>query len=216
MTFCPVFQVEYDLPKPGDTVDQQLLDRFMISQILEQNLTLFYGGLAGRPGKQGSVGPPGAPGMQGMSGPMGPPGPLGEVGAPGADGESGPLGPPGLSGPPGFKGEQGPPGLMGLAGEPGAPGLPGPLGDMGPTGPEAVMPVSILTFELEYVFDSLLSISVYLLSNKGKQDYCQRNSSAMCVASYKRNSLPCIPRIALTSAKERRLGFSASSMRLSK
>ena len=137
-----VFQVEYDLPKPGDTVDQQLLDRFMISQILEQNLTLFYGGLAGRPGKQGSVGPPGAPGMQGISGTMGPPGPLGEVGAPGADGESGPLGPPGLPGPPGFKGEQGPPGLMGLAGEPGAPGLPGPLGDMGPTGPEAVMPVS--------------------------------------------------------------------------
>lgn len=137
-----VFQVEYDLPKPGDTVDQQLLDRFMISQILEQNLTLFYGGLAGRPGKQGSVGPPGAPGMQGISGTMGPPGPLGEVGAPGADGESGPLGPPGLPGSPGFKGEQGPPGLMGLAGEPGAPGLPGPLGDMGPTGPEAVMPVS--------------------------------------------------------------------------
>jgi len=133
-------QVEYDLPKPGDTVDQQLLDRFMISQILEQNLTLFYGGLAGRPGKQGSVGPPGAPGMQGMSGPMGPPGPLGEVGAPGADGEFGPLGPPGLPGPPGYKGEQGPPGLMGLAGEPGAPGIPGPLGDMGPTGPEAVMP----------------------------------------------------------------------------
>lgn len=133
-------QVEYDLPKPGDTVDQQLLDRFMISQILEQNLTLFYGGLSGRPGKQGPIGPPGSPGMQGISGPMGRPGPLGEVGAPGADGESGPLGPPGLPGPPGFKGEQGPPGLMGLAGEPGAPGLPGPLGDMGPTGPEAVMP----------------------------------------------------------------------------
>ncbi|KAL9975634.1 hypothetical protein ACROYT_G012817 [Oculina patagonica] len=133
-------EVEYDLPKPGDTVDQQLLDRFMISQILEQNLTLFYGGLAGRPGKQGGVGPPGAPGMQGMSGPMGPPGGIGEVGAPGADGESGPIGPPGLPGMPGYRGEQGPPGLMGLAGEPGAPGLPGALGDMGPTGPEAVMP----------------------------------------------------------------------------
>ena len=169
-----VFQVEYDLPKPGDTVDQQLLDRFMISQILEQNLTLFYGGLAGRPGKQGSVGPPGATGMQGISGPMGPPGSLGEVGAPGADGESGPLGPPGLPGPPGFRGEQGPPGLMGLAGEPGAPGLPGPLGDMGPTGPEAVMPVSILIFELEIVLSSHYYRITGLLSQGFHQQCLQR------------------------------------------
>ena len=136
------FQVEFDLPKPGDTVDQQLLDRFMISQILEQNLTLFYGGLSGRPGKQGPVGPPGATGMRGMTGAMGPSGPIGDVGSPGADGESGPIGPPGLPGMPGFKGEKGPPGLMGLAGEPGAPGIPGPLGNVGPAGPEAVMPVS--------------------------------------------------------------------------
>ena len=141
----PHFQVEYDLPKPGETVDQQLLDRFMISQILEQNLTLFYGGLAGRPGKQGPEGPVGAPGQRGMTGALGPPGPLGDVGAPGADGESGIIGPPGLPGAPGYKGEQGPPGLMGLAGEPGAPGLPGPLGGEGPAGPEAVMPVSVLT-----------------------------------------------------------------------
>lgn len=133
-------QVEFDLPKPGETVDQQLLDRFMISQILEQNLTLFYGGLSGRPGKQGPVGPPGATGMRGMTGVMGPPGPIGDLGSPGADGESGPIGPPGLPGMPGFRGEKGPPGLMGLAGEPGAPGLPGPLGDAGPIGPEAVMP----------------------------------------------------------------------------
>ncbi|XP_029204267.2 LOW QUALITY PROTEIN: dentin sialophosphoprotein-like [Acropora millepora] len=133
-------QVEYDLPKPGDTVDQKLLDRFMISQILEQNLTLFYGGLAGRPGKQGPLGPAGPPGQRGMTGPLGPPGPLGDVGSPGADGEKGVIGPPGLPGVPGMKGEQGPPGLMGLAGDPGAPGLPGPLGDEGPVGPEALMP----------------------------------------------------------------------------
>lgn len=133
-------QVEYDLPKPGDTVDQQLLDRFMISQILEQNLTLFYGGLAGRPGKQGPEGSLGPTGQRGMTGPQGPPGPLGDVGSPGADGESGAIGPPGLPGVPGMKGDQGPPGLMGLAGEPGAPGIPGPLGDEGPAGPEAVMP----------------------------------------------------------------------------
>ncbi|KAJ7337293.1 carbohydrate binding [Desmophyllum pertusum] len=100
-------EIEYDLPKAGDTVDQQLLDRFMISQILEQNLTLFYGGLAGRPGKQGSSWSSGSPGMQGMSGSMGPPGAMGEVGAPGADGEGGIFGPPGLSGYPGFLGEQG-------------------------------------------------------------------------------------------------------------
>lgn len=38
----------------------------------------------------------------------------------------------------------------------------------------------------------------------------------MFATSYERNSLLCIFRIALTSAKERKLGSSASSMRLSK
>ena len=37
----------------------------MISQILEQNLTLFYGGMAGRPGPKGGIGEKGAPGEQG-------------------------------------------------------------------------------------------------------------------------------------------------------
>ena len=83
----------------------------MISQILEQNLTLFYGGLAGRPGKTGPEGPSGPSGARGMTGAPGPAGPLGDVGAPGADGESGPIGPPGLPGMPGAKGEQGAPGL---------------------------------------------------------------------------------------------------------
>ena len=121
-----------------------MLDRMMISQILEQNLTLFYGGLTGRPGPTGEVGKKGGPGEQGPQGMPGPPGPLGDLGSPGRDGTVGPKGPLGMPGPMGFKGEQGPPGMPGSAGEPGPPGLPGQGGVTGPPGPDAITPVSHL------------------------------------------------------------------------
>ena len=181
-------------------MDQKLLDRFMISQILEQNLTLFYGGLAGRPGKQGPLGPAGPPGQQGMTGPLGPPGPLGDVGSPGADGEKGVIGPSGLPGVPGMKGEQGPPGLMGLAGDPGAPGLPGPLGDEGPVGPEALMPVSISAIWRILTRLSHLTLSVQML----------------CLTCAWWNFSALNHRTVRTFARERRPGFSASNMKQSK
>lgn len=131
---------ELTFPSAGDTVDQQMLDRLMISQILEQNLTLFYGGLHGRPGVQGPVGGKGAPGRQGDRGAAGPPGPVGEIGAPGADGAVGPKGAPGLQGFMGMKGPRGTRGLPGTVGEPGPPGLPGPKGFEGEAGPDAITP----------------------------------------------------------------------------
>ncbi|XP_032220168.2 uncharacterized protein LOC5519451 [Nematostella vectensis] len=131
---------EVGWPKAGDTVDQQMLDHFMISQILEQNLTLFYGGLMGRSGPVGPPGPPGSPGDRGQTGVPGPVGPDGDIGAPGADGVPGPKGPPGPPGYPGFKGYRGPQGPPGIAGEPGPPGIGGGIGYMGPPGPDAIMP----------------------------------------------------------------------------
>lgn len=131
-------------PKLGDTVDQQMLDHMMISQILEQNLTLFYGGLSGRSGPVGPPGPKGRRGDQGLTGVPGPAGPGGDIGAPGADGVPGPKGPPGPPGAPGFKGTRGPQGPPGTAGSPGAPGIPGIRGYTGPTGSDSIMPVSII------------------------------------------------------------------------
>ena len=55
----------------------------MVSQLLEQNVNLFYTNMAGRPGEQGEAGeqgPPGTPGTPGMSGFPGAPGEFGLVG----------------------------------------------------------------------------------------------------------------------------------------
>lgn len=119
----------------------------MVSQLLEQNLTLgfFLKGLNGPPGPPGSPGPPGEPGPAGIAGPPGPPGHVGEDGAPGAPGAPGPPGSAGAPGLPGEKGDVGETGAPGAAGLPGAPGLPGPPGPPGETGPESIMPVSRLS-----------------------------------------------------------------------
>ena len=129
-------------PKYGDEVTQEMLDHFMIAQLLEQNLTLFYGGLTGRPGPQGAKGDTGKPGDVGPDGPIGPFGPVGEEGAPGEPGEVGPLGPKGDRGPQGDKGKPGISGLHGLPGEPGVPGGRGKPGSTGPAGPGTELPVS--------------------------------------------------------------------------
>ncbi|EDO47280.1 predicted protein [Nematostella vectensis] len=131
-----------DWPKIGDRITQPFLDQLMVSQLLEQNLTLgfFLKGLNGPPGPPGAPGPPGEPGQVGMAGPPGPPGHVGEDGAPGAPGAPGPPGSPGAPGLPGEKGDPGLQGAPGAAGLPGAPGLPGPQGPMGPPGPEPIMP----------------------------------------------------------------------------
>lgn len=131
-----------DWPKIGDRITQPFLDQLMVSQLLEQNLTLgfFLKGLNGPPGPPGSPGPPGEPGAAGIAGPPGPPGHVGEDGAPGATGAPGPPGPPGPPGMPGEKGDLGEQGAPGAAGLPGAPGLPGPQGPTGPPGPEPIMP----------------------------------------------------------------------------
>ncbi|KAK3751293.1 hypothetical protein QZH41_012193, partial [Actinostola sp. cb2023] len=105
-------------PKLGDTVDEQMLDHFMISQILEQNLTLFYGGLSGRSGTVGPPGPKGRFGDRGVTGEPGPFGSSGDIGAPGADGvlgTKGAPGPPGAYGRKGQRGPQGPPGTAGIS-----------------------------------------------------------------------------------------------------
>lgn len=57
----------------------------MVSQLLEQNVNLFYTNMAGRPGEQGesgNKGPPGTagtPGMNGFPGAPGEPGLFGEL-----------------------------------------------------------------------------------------------------------------------------------------
>jgi len=119
-----------DWPKIGDRITQPFLDQLMVSQLLEQNLTLgfFLKGLNGPPGPPGPPGAPGEPGPPGLPGAPGAPGHVGEDGAPGPMGPPGPGGPPGAPGFPGEKGDPGQTGLPGSAGLPGAPGLPGPEG----------------------------------------------------------------------------------------
>lgn len=131
-----------DWPKIGDRITQPFLDQLMVSQLLEQNLTLgfFLKGLNGPPGPPGPSGNAGEPGPAGIAGPPGPPGHVGEDGAPGATGTPGPPGPPGPPGLPGEKGDLGEQGAPGAAGLPGAPGLPGSPGSVGPPGPEPIMP----------------------------------------------------------------------------
>ena len=139
-------------PKYGDEVTQEMLDHFMIAQLMEQNLTLFYGGLTGRPGPQGSHGPSG---RAGDVGPDGPNGPLGFLGEDGASGEPGDLGPPGLKGDRGSSGDKGRQGILGLHGLPGEPGVPGGRGKpgtTGPAGPGTDLPVS--RFCTVYIFVS--------------------------------------------------------------
>lgn len=145
-------------PQIGDRITQPFLDQLMVSQLLEQNLTLgfFLKGLNGPPGPPGPPGAPGEPGPPGLGGPPGTPGHVGEDGAPGATGTPGPPGPPGPPGIPGDKGDPGEQGAPGAAGLPGAPGLPGSQGAMGPPGPEPIMPVSFtFTFKLKEFFNCL-------------------------------------------------------------
>lgn len=136
-----------DWPKIGDRITQPFIDQLMVSQLLEQNLTLgfFLKGLNGPPGPAGPPGPPGEPGAPGLPGAPGAPGHVGEDGAPGPQGPPGSPGGPGLPGYPGEKGDPGPAGLPGAAGMPGAPGLPGPEGAAGEAGPEPIKPVCILS-----------------------------------------------------------------------
>ena len=68
------------MPNEGDIVTEQFLEHIMVSQLLEQNLNLFYTNMAGRPGERGSPGEKGAPGGTGSNGPMGPMGPPGTAG----------------------------------------------------------------------------------------------------------------------------------------
>ena len=141
-----------DWPKIGDRITQPFLDQLMVSQLLEQNLTLgfFLKGLNGPPGPPGPAGPSGEPGPPGLPGAPGSPGHVGEDGAPGATGTPGPPGPPGPPGMPGDKGDPGEQGAPGAAGLPGAPGLPGLQGPMGPSGPEPIMPVSTSLLEKRF------------------------------------------------------------------
>jgi len=113
-------------PKEGDIVTEDFLEHLMVSQLLEQNLKLFYTNMAGRPGPAGPPGTPGTPGQEGFPGMNGMPGPPGE---PGSIGPAGEPGPQGLQGPPGW------PGMKGEMGSAGEPGLPGPRGGPGPPGP---------------------------------------------------------------------------------
>eukprot|EP00111_Clytia_hemisphaerica_P008256 TCONS_00024080-protein len=115
-------------PQEGDIVTQEFLEHLMVSQLLEQNVNLFYTNMAGRPGEQGesgNKGPPGTAGTPGMNGFPGAPGEPGLFGAPGKPGPKGIQGPPGF---PGGKGDFGSIGEEGLQGPPGAPGVPGPPG----------------------------------------------------------------------------------------
>ena len=71
------------MPQEGDIVTEQFLEHLMVSQLLEQNLNLFYTNMAGRPGepgKAGSKGPPGQPGQPGIPGMPGPSGDPGSIG----------------------------------------------------------------------------------------------------------------------------------------
>jgi hypothetical protein len=131
-----------DWPRVGDRITQPFIDQLMVSQLLEQNLTLgfFLKGLNGPPGPPGPPGPAGESGPPGLPGAPGAPGHVGEDGAPGPQGPPGPIGAPGAPGYPGEKGDPGLVGLPGAAGLPGAPGLPGPQGAAGESGPEAISP----------------------------------------------------------------------------
>merc|ERR1712019_218815 len=75
----------------------------MVSQLLEQNLTLgfFLKGLDGPPGPAGEPGPPGLPGAPGAPGHVGEDGAPGPMGLPGAPGQPGEPGEPGVEGDPG-------------------------------------------------------------------------------------------------------------------
>ena len=71
------------MPYEGDIVTEAFLEHLMVSQLLEQNLNLFYTNMAGRPGEQGdpgTKGPPGPPGQPGLNGYPGPPGDPGSIG----------------------------------------------------------------------------------------------------------------------------------------
>eukprot|EP00794_Sanderia_malayensis_P018812 gene18812-20708_t len=113
-------------PKEGDIVTEDFLEHLMVSQLLEQNLKLFYTNMAGRPGPAGPAGEKGIPGQQGFPG---------MNGMPGLQGEPGSIGPPGEPGIPGGVGPVGWPGMKGEMGDAGEPGLPGPRGSPGPPGP---------------------------------------------------------------------------------
>lgn len=73
------------MPQQGDIVTEEFLEHLMVSQLLEQNVNLFYTNMAGRPGEQGdegdkgSPGPQGEPGLNGFPGPPGEPGSIGKV-----------------------------------------------------------------------------------------------------------------------------------------
>lgn len=69
------------MPTEGDIVTEQFLEHLMVSQLLEQNLNLFYTNMAGRPGPQGPPGAPGPPGSSGTNGLNGLPGPPGDPGS---------------------------------------------------------------------------------------------------------------------------------------
>lgn len=69
------------MPTEGDIVTEQFLEHLMVSQLLEQNLNLFYTNMAGRPGHQGPPGAPGPPGSSGTNGLNGLPGPPGDPGS---------------------------------------------------------------------------------------------------------------------------------------
>jgi len=133
-----------DWPKIGDKITQPFLDQLMVSQLLEQNLTLgfFLKGLNGPPGPAGPPGSPGEPGPPGLPGAPGAPGHVGEDGAPGPMGPPGPSGPPGSPGFPGEKGDPGQTGLPGSSGLPGAPGLPGPEGLAGESRDTIALPAN--------------------------------------------------------------------------
>jgi len=122
-----------DWPRIGDRITQPFIDQLMVSQLLEQNLTLgfFLKGLNGPPGPPGPPGPAGEAGPPGLPGAPGAPGHVGEDGAPGPPGPPGPMGAMGAPGYPGEKGDPGPAGFPGAAGLPGAPGLAGPQGIQG-------------------------------------------------------------------------------------
>lgn len=68
------------MPQEGDIVTEQFLEHLMVSQLLEQNLNLFYTNMAGRPGEQGEEGEKGPPGTRGESGMNGFPGLPGDPG----------------------------------------------------------------------------------------------------------------------------------------
>ena len=77
------FQDSNVWPKEGDIVTEEFLEHLMVSQLLEQNLKLFYTNMAGRPGEAG------APGEKGVPGPQGMPGQPGMTGIPGEPGSIG-------------------------------------------------------------------------------------------------------------------------------